>query len=155
VWLALAARTRLTRTLPSRTSSAASVRVLAMRANHSHLSMRCEPGCAPPPGVSAALRRRSSSPALTGGNSFLAALVQGRLERAQRGEGGIGVDALRRHGRCRAAPTRRPGLAPGLAAGLATLRPFKAALALHRPGLGVARLSGLIAPRLRSGRSRL
>ena len=41
VWLGFTTRTRLTRILPAATSSAASVRVLAMRANQSHLSMRC------------------------------------------------------------------------------------------------------------------
>ena len=44
VWAGLSTRTRLSRTLPAATMSAANVRVFTKRANHNHLSRRCVPG---------------------------------------------------------------------------------------------------------------
>src|SRR4029077_775049 len=86
-WAGLATLARLTRTLPSSTSWAASVRDLTMRANHSHLSSRCT------------ATGTECSRALVNAWLVLAALLQLRLERAQRGKGRVGIE--RRLGRRR------------------------------------------------------
>src|SRR5215470_1414900 len=83
VWAGLATLARLTRTLPSCTSCAASVRDLTMRANHSHLSSRC----------TATVAGAGECPrALVKGGLVLAALLHLRLEQAQRSKRRIGIE---------------------------------------------------------------